>query len=102
MHVALTELEKAYDYRRGSATEKEAVEAACFLRLGATYTNIAPVLARFGNPHSAMLEMVRFNPLLPSSMASVPLVTRMAALNDRLAGATWASCPWRTRCSRNG
>ena len=91
MQTALTELEMAFDFSHGSTTEVQAVEAACFLRLGSTYASLAPILERFADPHAARLEMARLTPLLASSLASAPLPTKLAALNDRLAGASWTA-----------
>ena len=94
MQAALTEYERAHAYQNGTATQKESVESLwglCFLRLGTTYRNVAPLLARFADHHTAIHEVARVNPLLPSSMVSAPIVTRMAALNGRLAGATWSA-----------
>ena len=75
MQVALTEYERAHDYQDGTATRKEAVESLCFLWLGKIYRyrNVAPILERFADHHTAIHEMARLNPLLPSSMVACKL-----------------------------
>ena len=82
---ATDELEAAYDYAHGTASEAREIERARILRAGGVHANLQPVLDRFADAGLAYVEVERLMAaLLPASLATSTMLARLSALNDRL------------------